>query len=134
LQRGGIERKVTLVDVLSVSLLAQQEGADGGLPWFLQGPWIPFLVIGLMFYLLLLRPERRKRAQAADVLGNLKKNDHVVTVGGIHGVVVNAAKDSEVITIRVDENNNTRLRVLRTAIDPSRVVRTDDAESSQDAD
>jgi preprotein translocase subunit YajC len=102
------------------------------MPWFLSGPWVPFLIIGLMFYLLLIRPEQRKRAQMSQMLGGLKKNDHVVTVGGIHGVVVNAAKDSEEVTIRVDENNNTRLRVLRSAI--SRVVREEGDVENQESD
>jgi preprotein translocase subunit YajC len=49
------------------------------------------------------------------MLENLKKNDRVITVGGIYGVVVNVAKGSEDITIRVDDGNNTRLRVVRSA-------------------
>jgi preprotein translocase subunit YajC len=96
-------------------LLGQQEGAA---PWYVNV--FPFALIALMFYLLMIRPEQRKRAQLTQMLSNLKKNDHVITVGGIHGVVVNTAKESDEVTIRVDENTNTRLRVSRSAI--SRVV------------
>ena len=88
----------------------------------LLGPWFPFIVIGVLFYFLLIRPERRKRTEVSQMLDNLKKNDHVVTIGGIYGVVINAQKGSEDVTIRVDDGNNTKLRVLRTAI--SRVVST----------
>ncbi len=45
---------------------------------------------------------------------NLKKNDHVITIGGILGVVVNAQPGSDEVTLRVDEN--TRIRVLRSSI------------------
>jgi preprotein translocase subunit YajC len=44
----------------------------------------------------------------------------VVTVGGIIGVVVNTQKGSPEVTLRIDDNNNTRIHVLRSAI--SRVL------------
>ena len=70
-----------------------------------------------MFYFLLIRPERRKRDQMTGMRANLKKNDRVVTIGGIHGVVVNAAQGSEDITVRIDEGTNTRIRIRRAAVD-----------------
>ena len=60
-----------------------------------------------------------------NMLGNLQKNDRIVTIGGIYGTVVNIQKDSDSITIKVDESSNAKLRVLRSAI--SRVVTGDDA-------
>jgi preprotein translocase subunit YajC len=115
------------LDVVLNCLLFAQDGDPQGLS-FLKSPLVPFLIIGLMFYLLLIRPEQRKRAKTSDMLGNLKKNDHVLTIGGIHGVVVNVPAESDEITIRVDENNNTRLHVLRSAI--SKVV-TDENDSKE---
>ncbi len=76
----------------------------------------PFLMIAVLFYLLMMRPERRRRAELAEMLGNLKKNDRVVTIGGIFGTVVMASKDSDEVTLRVDENTNTKLRLQRSAI------------------
>ena len=78
---------------------------------------IRFWIIG---YFLLFNPERKRRAETQRMLDELKKNDRIVTIGGIYGTVVTAAKDSEEVTIRVDENSNTKLRVLRSAI--SRVI------------
>lgn len=97
-------------------------GAEGQAP---AGPGMfgllwPILLIGLLFYLLLVRPEKRKQADVQRMQQSLKKNDRVVTVGGIVGVVVNAAQGSDEVTLRVDENNNTRLHVLRSAV--SRVL------------
>ena len=86
----------------------------------------PFIVIGVLFYLLMIRPERRKRAAMSTMLDHLKKNDRIVTIGGIYGVVVNVQQGSDDVTIRVDEGSNTRLRVLRSAI--SRIVTDEDAE------
>lgn len=78
--------------------------------------WLPMAVIGVMFYLMLVRPERRKRAELTELLNNLKKNDRVVTIGGIFGTIVNAQQGSEEVTIKVDETSNTKLRVRRSAI------------------
>jgi len=113
-------------------LLAQQEGKQAPVegPSLLDLPWIPFAIIGVMFYFLLIRPERKKRQDLTSLLDSLKKNDRVVTIGGIHGVVVNVMKDSEEVTIRVDEGSNTKLRVSRSAI--SRVI-GDDKSTDQDS-
>lgn len=91
----------------------------------------PFLVIGLLFYFLMIRPEKRKRAEVARMQEELKKNDRIVTIGGIVGVVVNTQKETGEVTIRVDDNNNTRIRILRSAI--SRVV-TDDKSDARKED
>lgn len=91
---------------------------------------LPLLVIlGLMFYMLVLRPESRRRADLQKLLANVKKNDEVITVGGIYGVVVNAPQDSEFVWLRLDESTNTRVKVLRSSI--SRVLT---AEKSADKD
>lgn len=87
---------------------------------------LPMIAIAVLFYFMLVRPEQQRRKQTTQMIETVKKNDRVVTVGGIHGTVVNAAPASEEVTIKVDENNNTRLRISRTAI--SRVI-TKDAES-----
>jgi preprotein translocase subunit YajC len=86
---------------------------------------LPFIVIGILFYLLLVRPERRKRAELDTMLKNLKKNDRVITVGGIFGTVVQATQDADDVTLKIDESTNTRIRVLRSSI--SRVLNSDAA-------
>lgn len=47
---------------------------------------------------------------------SLKKNDRIVTIGGIHGTIVSAPQESNVVTIRIDEQSNTRIKVNRSAI------------------
>lgn len=48
------------------------------------------------------------------MLKNLKQNDKVVTIGGIHGTVVTAPKDGDTVVIRIDEN--CKMRMTRSAI------------------
>jgi preprotein translocase subunit YajC len=109
-------------------LLAQAEGAaepaapaGGGAGGY--SILLPMVIIGVLFYFMLIRPERKKQADMADLLKGLKKNDHVVTIGGIYGTVVNVQEGSDVITIRVDENTNAKLRLRRSAI--SAIVKDD---------
>ena len=92
---------------------------------------LPIVAIGFLFFFLIVRPEKKKQAAVATMQSDLKKNDRVVTAGGIFGVVVNVQQGSNEITIRVDENNNTRLRILRSSI--SRVL-TDEKSDADEKD
>ena len=104
-------------------LLAQQPGAGAGSAFL-----VPMVLIGILFYVMILRPESKKRAEHAKMLESLKKHDRVVTAGGIYGTVANASKGEDV-TILVDESSNTRLRILRSSI--SRVISTEEQEESR---
>ena len=53
-------------------------------------------------YFLMIRPQMKQQKELAQMQSKLKKNDEVVTVGGIYGTVVNL-KDS-VVTLRIDDN------------------------------
>jgi preprotein translocase subunit YajC len=77
---------------------------------------IMIIVTALMFYLLMMRPEQRKRKEMEKQLAALKKNDHVVTTGGIVGTVLVANEGSKTVTLRVDDTSGAKLRVLRSAI------------------
>ncbi|QDT05849.1 preprotein translocase subunit YajC [Rubripirellula lacrimiformis] len=83
----------------------------------------PFLLpAGLLFlfYFIVIAPERKKKAAEANLMSSLKKNDRVVTIGGIHGVIAAVSADNDVVTLRIDESGNTRIKVNRSAI--SRIV------------
>jgi preprotein translocase subunit YajC len=88
------------------------------------GMILPLVATMALMYFLLMRPEQKKRKEMAELLANLKKNDKVVTIGGILGTVVAASPDAKFVTIRVDEG--TKLRILRSAI--SQVGGPDEAE------
>jgi len=63
---------------------------------------LPLILIFVVFYFLLIRPQKSKEKEHLKMLTNLNKNDEVVTSGGIHGTIVNV-KDKTVI-LRIDEN------------------------------
>ena len=64
--------------------------------------FIPLVLIFVIFYFMLIRPQKQREKDHQKMVNDLSKNDDVVTSGGIHGTVVNV-KDKTVI-IRVDEN------------------------------
>ena len=74
----------------------------------------PLLVIGFLWYFLLFRPQKRDRLRREDVLKALKKNDRVVTIGGIIGTIASVSQDGQDVTLKVDDN--TRIRMLRSSI------------------
>ncbi|HBU08319.1 MAG: preprotein translocase subunit YajC [Omnitrophica WOR_2 bacterium GWB2_45_9] len=62
----------------------------------------PLLLVFIIFYFMLIRPQQKKEKERLNMLKNIKKNDEVVTSGGIHAVVLNV-KD-RTATLRVDDN------------------------------
>ena len=74
----------------------------------------PFAVMFLIFYVLVFRPQSKVRKEHEQMLKNLKKNDEVVTSGGMFGIIVNVKPDA--VTLRIDEN-------VRVDVEPSAIVR-----------
>ncbi len=86
-------------------LAAQPEGPN------LLNMLLPFLAIGAVFWFLLIRPQQREKKQRDAMLAAIKKNDRVITVGGIYGVVANVHREADEVTLKVDEAANFKLRV-----------------------
>jgi len=63
---------------------------------------MPIILIVVVFYFLLIKPQKKSQQEHKKMIGSLKKNDEVVTSGGIHGTITNV-KDLTV-TLKVDDN------------------------------
>ena len=100
-------------------LTIAQAGPQGPGP-LLVGFILPMIFVVGVFYFFIIRPQRKQEKQRREMIKALQKNDKVVTIGGIHGVVANIRKEDEVVTLKVDESGNVRIRVSRSAI--SRVL------------
>jgi preprotein translocase subunit YajC len=98
-------------------VLAQAEGekpAQEPDPFLKMLPMLALMM--LAFYFLLIRPQRRREREQREMLfKTLKKNDEVLTSGGIIGIVANIKDDNEV-TLKLDESSNVRIRILRNSI------------------
>ena len=73
---------------------------------------IMFAAVILIFYFLIIRPQRKRDKEAKDMLAAIKKGDKIVTIGGIRGTVA-IVKESTVI-VKVDDN--TRIEFSKSAI------------------
>lgn len=87
-----------------------------------------FVITGILFYFIVLRPQRKKDQEVREKVNSMKENDRVVTIGGIHGVVTNVQRDLERVTIRVDESNGTKIKFNMSAV--ARVLTDDDADGA----
>jgi preprotein translocase subunit YajC len=92
--------------------------------------FLPAMLAMMLVYLLVMKPPAKEGAKNSGTLPELKKNDRVVTAGGIVGTVVKLSSDSEYTTIRVDESSNAKMQVLTSSIVK---VLTDDKEQGKAA-
>jgi len=75
---------------------------------------LPFLAMILILLFFTSRSSRKKQKQHQQLLESLNKNQRIQTIGGIIGTVVDV-RDKEVV-IKIDESNNTKIRIARSAI------------------
>lgn len=81
--------------------------------------FIPLIFIFLVFYFLIIRPQQKKQKEHLAMVSGLKKNDEVVTSGGIYGTIVNVKEKTfvlrvdETAKIEVEKNSIAHLRKTR---------------------
>ncbi len=85
-------------------------GASGAPPALVS--FLPLLLVFVVFYFLLIRPQQQKAKELRTMLENLKKNDEVITAGGLYGRIM--ALTEEVVTLEIAQN--IRVRVSRPQI------------------
>lgn len=84
-------------------------GASGGL---LGNPMVFMVLMFVMMYFVLIRPQRTRQKQHEELLKNLKVGDHIVTAGGEHGIIA-SIKDT---TVMLKVADNVRIEYDRTAV------------------
>ena len=88
---------------------------------------LPLLLVFVIFYFLLIRPQNKKQKETEKMIAALKKGDKVVTIGGIHGVI-SSTKENTVI-VKVDDN--TKIEFNRSAIASLVTEKTEKEETSK---
>ena len=86
-----------------------ESGEDGQSSYFML---ILMALIFVVFYFLMIRPQRKKQSAQKDLLGQLQKGDKVITIGGIYGEI-DYVGEREVI-LRIEGGN--KLKVLKSSI------------------
>lgn len=75
--------------------------------------FLPFILIMVVFYFLLIRPNQKRQKQWQEMLTNLKPGDRVTTTGGIRGTILSIKDDAIQLRIAPD---NLRIEIVKTAI------------------
>ena len=101
-----------MMNLLYILLFAPAQGSEGtsggnGLLSFL-----PLILIILVFYLFFIRPQMKKSKEQKKFRENLKKGDKVITIGGLHGKIV----EIDETTITLEVGNQVRLTFEKSAI------------------
>lgn len=89
-------------------LLAQAGGGGSGLLWTL----LPLVLIGAVFYFLIIRPQRQREKDRQEMIDAVETGDEITTIGGVHASVVKVEDDS----ILADVGSETRIRFDKNAI------------------
>ena len=88
---------------------AQSGGfAEGGLGL------MPIILVMVIFYFLLIRPQQKRAKQHKQMLSALKRGDKIITNGGLTGTIIKVIDDSE--TIEVEIAKDVKVNVVRTMI------------------
>ena len=73
------------------------------------GMLLPFAMMFGVLYLLIIRPQQKQKKEHQNLLKNLKVNDKVLMSCGIIGKIVTIKDDKNIVVLRVDETNNTKI-------------------------
>lgn len=76
--------------------------------------FLPFILIIVVMYFLMIRPQAKKQKEKQRMVDALKKGDNVVTNGGIHGKVMGFTDDNKTVIVKVDDN--VKLNIDKSAI------------------
>lgn len=86
---------------------------QSGIPIGQLSSFLPIVLVFVVFYFFLIRPEKKRKKEVADMRNNLSIGDEIVTIGGIVGKITNI-KDEQ-ITIETGADKN-KLRIMKWAI------------------
>ncbi len=113
---------------------AQAAGAPGAGGFESLQQFLPLVLIFVVFYFLLLRPQQKKMKAHREMVSQLRRGDRVLTQGGIVGQIAKVLNDAEV---SVEISEGVRVRVMRSAISevlakPEPVGGSKDAKETKD--
>jgi preprotein translocase subunit YajC len=72
----------------------------------------PIVLMGVVFYFLLYRPQKKEQQRRAEMLNSLKKGDRIISLGGVHGTIT--AITDKIVTVKIAEK--VEVDISRTAV------------------
>ena len=92
---------------------AAEEMSTGAMIIYTAVQLLPMILIFVVFYFMLIRPQRKKDKEAKEMLKNLKVGDRICTIGGFYGTIVRIKDD--VLTIECGDAK-TQMKIARWAV------------------
>jgi preprotein translocase subunit YajC len=99
------------MNFLTLMSVSEQQAAPQGQGNLLLG-LLPFILVFVIFYLLIILPQRRKQKQHQQTVANLKPGDRIVTSGGIFGTVMDVHPDR----IELKISANVKVDIMKSAV------------------
>jgi preprotein translocase subunit YajC len=94
--------------------VAYAMGAQGGQEGGGILVWLPWILIFVIFYFLLIRPQQKRQKEHRLLLDSLRKGDKVVTSSGMFGTIVGINDKENIVVLKVGEN--VKIEFLKTSI------------------
>ena len=104
---------------------AAEASSGGGSASPLGSMLFPLILMFVIFYFLLIRPQTRKQRTHQEMLRNLKKGDKVITNGGLYGVVVKVSDKDVVLEVAEKVNLRFTLGAIATVRDKEEMGKKD---------
>ena len=98
-----------MTNLLTILLIAPQQKGGEGSGWM---SFLPLILIIVVFYFFFIRPQMKKSKDQKKFREALQKGQKVVTIGGIHGRIV----ELQDTTVTLEVENNVRFRIEKSAI------------------
>ncbi|MEK7841031.1 MAG: preprotein translocase subunit YajC [Deltaproteobacteria bacterium] len=96
-----------MLNFTTIAFAADEAPAAGGIGQFLS--FAPLVILFVIFYFLLIRPQQKKAKEHRGMISKLEKGDMVITSGGIHGAITGVAED----TVTVEIADNVKVKVSK---------------------
>lgn len=96
----------------------------------------PLVLIFVVFYFILIRPQQRKAREHREMLAALQRGDRVVTGGGVFGTVIRVTPESDEVIVEISKNPQLRVTVVKSTIqsvlrEPTEAPKPEEAEQAQ---
>ena len=98
--------------ILELPLLLAQDAGNGNSSWF-----IPYMIVPIaIVYLMIIRPQKNQDQKRRAMLDAMKKNDKVLTSGGIYGTVISVDTAQDRVVLRIDDEKGVKATFAKSAV------------------
>ncbi len=103
-------------NIIPSLMMAGQNSAEGAQGGGLMSTLIMFVPLALIFYFLIIRPQKKQQKEHQAMIEGLQKNDYVQLSSGILGKITKIDSEKSIISIEIDKNTHTVIDVVKSSV------------------